>query len=227
MRVVQAKGEKGSLKWIQVAVNDRVDLLNREIRSACGLAVSDTIAWLSPLRDDEYAEYRDETFLERVSVSVPHKALRDFWPQRGPQWDALGRTIDGTIILIEAKANIPEVVSPPSGASGVSKALIQESLRETQKFLGVNTGIDWSGKLYQYGNRIAHLYFLRELNQVPAYMVFVYFLGDKEVDGPSTVPEWKAALSVVKGVLGLGQRHRLSKYMAEIFIDVELLKATA
>ena len=75
MRVVQPKGEKGSLKWIQVAVNDRVDLLNREIRSACGLAVSDTIAWLSPLRDDEYAEYRDETFLERVSVRVPQARM--------------------------------------------------------------------------------------------------------------------------------------------------------
>jgi hypothetical protein len=48
-----------------------------------------------------------------------------------------------------------------------------------------------------------------------------------DVAGPDSVAEWKAALTVVKAVLGLGERHRLSKYIAEIFIDVEELHNAA
>ena len=44
--------------------------------------------------------------------------------------------------------------------------------------------------------------------------------------GPGSVSEWKVALSVFKGVLGIGDRHRLSKYMADVFIDVAKLSAT-
>lgn len=223
MRAKQPKGDKGSLRWIQVAVNDRPDILNHEIISACGLAGSDAIDWLSPLRDDDYAEYRDEPFLTLLSLNSLSRPLKDFWPKRGPQWDALGRTTTGDVILVEAKANIPEVVSPASAASTTSKELIQRSLQETQRFLGVDTKIDWSERLYQYANRIAHLYFLRVLNLIPAYMVFVYFLGAKEVEGPETIPEWQAASTVVKGVLGLGKKHKLSKYMADVFIDVRSL----
>jgi len=89
----------------------------------------------------------------------------------------------------------------------------------------VDSEIDWSGKLYQYTNRIAHLYFLREVNKVPAHLLFVYFVGDKETAGPSSVSEWEAALTVVKGVLGLGSRHRLSKYVADVFVSVGELQS--
>ena len=37
---------------------------------------------------------------------------------------------------------------------------------------------DWSGTFYQYANRLAHLYLLHELNDVDAWLVFVYFVGD-------------------------------------------------
>jgi len=38
--------------------------------------------------------------------------------------------------------------------------------------------------------------------------------------GPSTPDEWKSAIQVVKGVLGLRENHRLLKYVIDIFIDV-------
>ena len=82
-------------------------------------------------------------------------------------------------------------------------------------------------KLYQYTNRLAHLYLLRELNGINARLVFVYFTGDDDVDGPLTTAEWKSALKVVKGVLGLSERHRLSKYIADLFIDVRELRSAA
>ena len=153
---------------------------------------------------------------------MPKRPLEEFWPRRGPQWDALGRTGSGKILLIEAKANIPEIVSPACKASGPSKLLIQRSLSEAQEYLRIDLDIDWSGKLYQYTNRIAHLYFLREVNKIPAYLVFVYFIGDQEVEGLNSELDWKAALAVAKGVLGIGNRHRLSKYMTDIYLDIHL-----
>ena len=221
MRAIQPKGTRGSLKWIQVLVNQHADLLDRLVHESCGLASDEVIEWVSPLADDEYAEYRDTSFLRRLGVELRRWPLREFWPRRGPQWDALGRTDQGTVFLVEAKANIPEFVSDASGAkSPTSIALIDDSLNHVQRFLRVDTGIDWSSKLYQYANRIAHLYLLRELNRLPAYLLFIYFVGDKDVDGPRTAGEWKAAIEVAERVLGLPARHRLSDYIAEIFVHV-------
>ncbi len=84
----------------------------------------------------------------------------------------------------------------------------------------MNNKADWSGTFYQYTNRLAHLYFLSTLNKVPAYLVFVYFIGDDSVSGPKGMEEWKAALKVMKRYLGLST-HRLAKCMAEVFIDVK------
>ena len=224
MRAVETKEARGSLKWIRTVVNDAPSVLDREVRAASGLDPADTISWVSPLKDDEYAEYGDVDFLNRLRVTLSRRPLETFWPNRGPQWDALGRTESGTVLLVEAKANIPEIVSPATQASGKSRILIDESIQEVQEFLGVDQTIPWAGKLYQYANRLAHLYLLRVLNGMDARMVFVYFNGDDDVNGPKTTAEWKSALTVVKGVLGIGNRHRLSKYVSDVFIDVSELK---
>lgn len=93
----------------------------------------------------------------------------------------------------------------------------------TRPFLGVDPSIPWSGRLYQYANRIAHLYFLRELNNVPAFLVFLSFTGDSNMDGPGTEAEWKAAITLAKEILGLPKTHKLSKYIVDVFIDVSML----
>ena len=221
MRVVDNKPARGSLRWIRQAVNSHTNLLNSKIIAASRMQSGVEINWVSPLELDDYAEYRDATFLERLGINLEKIPLNEFWPRLGPQWDALGRTENGQVFLVEAKANIPEVVSPGTGASPESKALIELSLNETKKFLGVDPEISWSGKLYQYANRLAHLYLLRELNNIPTWMVFVYFIGDDDVNGPKTTDEWKAALTVAKSVLGLNKRNRFSKYVVEVFIDIK------
>jgi len=53
MRVPQEKGDKGSLKWIQEAVNQHHDFLDCKIREACGLKPDETIQWMAPLEDDK------------------------------------------------------------------------------------------------------------------------------------------------------------------------------
>jgi len=220
MRVVEKKEARGSLRWIRIAANDAATVFNRHIYEASNIPFDDEIIWVSPLKNDEYAEYRDQDFLDLIDLELPKLPLNTFWPKLGPQWDGLGRTENGRILLVEAKANIPEVVSPGTGASSESRALIDRSVGETKAFLGVDKDIPWTGKLYQYANRLAHLYLLRELNDIDAYLVFVYFVGDDEVNGPKSIAEWKSALSVVKKVLGLGSRHALSKYVVDVYIDI-------
>lgn len=220
MRAVERKEARGSLKWIRVAVNEHRELFNSHILSASSIPGDDEIVWVSPLLDDDYAEYRDQDFLDRLELNLPKKRLKDFWPNLGPQWDALARTSSGRIILLEAKANIPEVVSPATGASPASRELIEKSLSETKAFLGVDHDIPWAGRLYQFTNRLAHLYLLRELNGIDAYLVFTYFVGDDDVNGPRTVMEWKAALTVAKKVLGISERNPMSKYVSDVFVDI-------
>jgi hypothetical protein len=128
---------------------------------------------------------------------------------------------------VESKAHVGELLSPGTKASSQSKTFIDRSLKEVQSFLGVNPVVDWSKVLYQYTNRLAHLYLLRELNDVQAFLVFLYFVGDREMDGPSTPGEWKSAIRVVKGILGLGEGHKLSKFVLDIFIDVAQIEKAA
>ena len=58
---------------------------------------------------------------------------------------------------------------------------------------------------FQYANRLAHQYFLRELNQIPSRLVFLYFTNAKDVDGPSTEEEWRGAIRLLHAQLGLAQ----------------------
>ena len=111
----------------------------------------------------------------------------------------------------------------PSGAGPKSKDRIDQSLKKTKTDLGVKNNIDWSGKFYQYTNRLAHLYFLRAIHKKPAYLINIYFISDKNVSGPESREEWEAALKVLYTYLGLSH-HKLSQYMTNIFIDVKDLK---
>ncbi len=65
---------RGSLRWIRAAVNDHPDTLNGEISAACRLGPSE-IEWVSPLVEDDYAEYGDQDFLDRVGITLPNRAL--------------------------------------------------------------------------------------------------------------------------------------------------------
>lgn len=227
-RFPQSKDARGSLKWTQVVVNECPELINRPLREGCTLSSDIPISWLSPIHSDDFAEYRDQAFLQLLGVHLDKRPLETFWPNRGPQWDALGRSHSGELFLVESKAHVSEILSPGTSASAKSKILIERSLKELQSFLRVSPAVDWSAVLYQYTNRLAHLYLLRELNHLRAFLVFLYFVGDREMGGPWTVREWESAIQVVRGVLGLKDRNRLSKYVLDVFIDVaEIKKAVA
>jgi len=218
-RVVQTAASRGSQKWLQILVNQHRERINCYLAETLKLRGSECVEWLSPLEQDDHAEYRDQAFLARLDVPVGSVSLKSFWPRHGPQWDGLARTDQGHLILVEAKAHIPEMVSPPTGAKGKSLATIRESLDETKCFLRSRAKVDWSTCFYQYTNRLAHLYFLRERARLPAYLLFVYFLNDHDMCGPTTQGEWEGAIELVETFLDV-RRHRLSDYILRAFVDV-------
>jgi len=142
-------------------------------------------------------------------------------------WDGLART-DGSVILVEAKGHIAEIVSPRTRASEPARGRIRRSMEEAQQSLSPKSfgWVDWTSTFYQYANRVAHLQFLREHNGIRAHLVNIYFLNASDVGGPSSIDEWKGAIKVVKTYLGLG-RTRMSKYMHDIFVDARPLVAIA
>jgi len=221
-RISQGPGVKGSQKWIQKLVNEKPDLLNSPIRTQLDLPDTEKITWLSQIADDDYAEYQDEAFLDLLGIKLPKVSLSDFWPSRGPVWDGLGKSETEKVFLVEAKSHISEVLSPKTGAGVTSVRKIKKSLDETKTFLHSNSEHDWASTFYQYTNRLAHLYLLRELNDVSAYLIFVYFLNDEDMNGPKSIDEWHGAIKLLHSFLGVG-RHRLSEFTADIFIDVRML----
>ena len=218
-RYPQSSDGHGSLRDIQILVNGFPDFFTNKIKEHI-MIESDRIDWVSPLKDDDFSEYRDNGFIQKLGIRNLETSLSAFWPKRGPQWDALGRGNCNEVFLVEAKANIDEIVSPETKATEKSLVLIKKSLDGLKKYLKVNNKVDWSGTFYQYTNRLAHLYFLRALNKLPANLIFVYFIGDDSMSGPKSVEEWNAALMVMKRYLGLST-HKLAKYIAEVFIDVK------
>ena len=85
-------------------------------------------------------------------------------------------------------------------------------------YLNCNIPLNWEKGFYQYANRMAHLYFLRNLCKVDAYLLFVYFLNDAS-HIPTTKAEFLGALTLQKRLMGL-TNHHLEKYVLEIYIDV-------
>jgi hypothetical protein len=220
-RFVQQRATKGSQKWIQKLVNEQPGILNRQIRMKLGLAEHEEIEWLSPLEKDEYSEYRDVAFIEKLGVKLEAYPLRDFWPSRGPQWDALGKSKSGKLFLVEAKSHIPELISTFKGSNQASIDKIHRSLEEAKKRFRVKTDYGWLESFYQYTNRLAHVHLLRK-NKLDAWLVNVYFLNDEEMDGPKTENEWKGAIRLLHRCLGLRER-LLGKHVVDIFIDVTSL----
>lgn len=221
-RIKQKSDSRGSLKYIQLLINKNQSYINNLIKNNIDEMANEEIIWVSPLANDDYAEYRDDSFLEKVGLKPTEITLNNVWPKRGPQWDALAKTKNGTVILVEAKANVSEINSAATKAKEPSKCLIDKSLSEVKKFLLVENDIDWSGRYYQYTNRLFHLFHLREKCMKTVFLVNIYFVDDTTAT-PTSKQQFQKAIDQQKKHLGLN-KHSLSNYVAEIFIDIKELK---
>ena len=209
---------KGSRRWLQVAVNRCPAVIDAAIRKT-GIELAGEIDWRSPLESDSFAEYWDSVFLDRLGIRLERRALKEFWPRGGPHWDGLARCGDG-VFLVEAKAHISELDSSPCGAQPKSRRRIEDAMSRTRAFLGIKSETDWTRCFYQYANRLAHLYLLRDLNGIDAYLLNVYFVGDRTLGKPASRDGWEAAVALAKEHLGLPRDSRwLASYAKDVYIE--------
>lgn len=234
MSTDSGRAVKGSKKWLQTLVSDCPWLLNDGITSQLP-GPPTNIDWRAPLPSSGYKEPRDEEFLERLQESrflrrpLPSwSELYSFWPKSGPRWDALGVTDHGQLLLVEAKSHVAELVSSSGAKDPHSISKISSSLDRTKQAIGRKSAfdMDWTTGVYQYANRLAHLYFFHRLHRLDTYLLLLCFVNDTEMSNPDTfVPttpeQWESALVHQERMMGIRQRHSLSDRIIHVFIDVE------
>ncbi len=186
------------------------------------------VKWLSPLPDSGYKEFRDEIW-SMVGIH-PSPQEKGWWPKRGPVWDAVGVLFgaDGTgVVLVEAKSHEAELRSPPSKASYTSLQTIEAAFDKTKAALGVPPDAPWSQTYYQIANRLAMLYWLREVAGSQAWLFNVYFTGDAfqtgsmTVVGPRDAAGWSQSIREAKQTLQLPENHRLSPWVVDVFLPAD------
>jgi hypothetical protein len=215
---------RGSRLQLQLYVNRYPDALTAAIldqvpelrEQATGLE------WRAPIAP-EFSEPQDNAFLRALDLEHLAPRLADFWPPRGPVWDALAvvHLRDGRgALLVEAKSHPREIYGAGSqaGASGTAAGLaartkIARALVGTQRCLGVQQpdARRWMRPLrpdepghssvYQSANRYAHLLWLRDQG-IEAWLVQLLVVEDPTF-GSTTREQWERALPKVERDLGL------------------------
>lgn len=210
---------------MRVVANECSDVFNYAIADLFGWDKRDRIEWLSPIASDKYAEYYDQEFLERLGILRLKVPLSTFWPPSGPRWDGLAKTGSGKFLLVEAKAYIEEAVDYRSRATDPNSiGKIRKALKRAQIAFRVNPDARWDSPFYQYANRLAHLYFMRQLNGLDAYLLFLYFADAPDVPEPSTAEQWRGAERVMKKCLGL-THHPFSPYSKTLIWSIPQMSA--
>lgn len=182
----KGRGIKGSKYWMQTIINSE---MKSELEKQIGIG---KINWLSPLAEDDYAEYKlNQNYIVNL-IGIP-KTFYDFWPSNQPQWDAIGMTKD-EIVLVEAKAHLQELNSNLSAKSEESKILINESMRKVfDKYFSNGNFDKWTRGYYQLGNRLTFLKTMNDLLETDGRkikLVLLNIVGDYTYR-PTSETEWK------------------------------------
>jgi hypothetical protein len=201
--MARQSGTLGSQRLLQRAVNKRPELLRTALRRAGAIGRNVAIEWKSPLDAQAGREHHDLCALRQLGLASDLTLpLRSFWPAKGPVWDARAVASDGTRVLVEAKADIPEVASPATAAAGESISHIQRCLEAARRHYAPRSKATWTGTFYQFANRLAFQYFLRKANGLPTRLVFLALTNAADVDGPASEEKWHGATRLLHAALG-------------------------
>jgi hypothetical protein len=199
----------GSQLQVQIYVNRRSGDLTKAVLDRLPSLAAETrkICWTVPLESEGFAEPQDQGFLNAVGYGDLAPELAEFWPARGPVWDALALAVFPNrrpgIVLAEGKSYPGEFRSGGTKAGDVAREKISRAIASTQRWLGVEENPDlWLGDLFQSANRLAHLYWLREVARVDAWLVHLLFTNDHTHRAASR-EEWEAETPSVDRDLGL------------------------
>jgi hypothetical protein len=233
------RAKRGSQLQTQIYVNRRRGELDKAVLGALPDLAEQAVElrWVSPLEADGFREYQDTAFLRAVGLEELATELTRFWPTGGPVWDglAIAELASGEtgVVLAEAKSYPEEMYSGGSaaGRTGSERGLanrqqILDAIAATQRWIEADA-IDpgrWIGpldetrpssSLYQTANRLAHLYWLREVVDRPAWLVHVLFVNDP-TNRPTSREDWEHALRWADARLGL---HEASPYAGHAFLS--------
>ncbi|QMU57292.1 MAG: hypothetical protein GKR98_03155 [Boseongicola sp.] len=120
--------------------------------------------------------------------------------------------LDGAPVLVEAKAHVREFFSPATQASRRSREKIERAFVEVAPSFGSVNPELWSRLYFQYANRLAHLWFFHR-HGVKAHLLFVSYLNDHDVDGPSNSEVWSATFDAADYALGIKRNPLSSKFL--------------
>ena len=72
---------------------------------------------------------------------------------------------------MEAKSYPQEMYGQGCKATGESRELIERSTKAAKDWFHADSSGDWLGPYYQFANRLSHIYFLREIAGIDAWLV--------------------------------------------------------
>lgn len=192
------------------------------------MRVDSPIEWLD-FPFDEARSWKDgewkglEFLADRPDVQ---RVWREFWPQGAGihNWDAVGwcSTASGRdLLLVEAKANVEEILSSCGAKEFGGLHQIREALDKTKRAIGSPESCNWLEGYYQLANRLAVIYFLGSLG-IRVHLLLIYFVGDA-VPGrtcPRSRAEWQPALDAQDRHLGIAGPHAISDRVHKVFLPV-------
>lgn len=199
----QGRAFAGSQLQLQIYVSRRESEITASVITALGNAGAyfEDIRWVCPVEHERFTEACDGVFLDALELSDLRPNLKSFWPAGGPRWDGLAIPSPRPgALLIEAKSYPEEIFGSGCQATQNSRQIIEDSLTRAKLWAGAAESANWLGSLYQYANRLAHVFFLREIGQVEAWLVNLCFVNDAH--SPTSLQRWQQQLAAIKCQLG-------------------------
>ncbi len=227
-------GRKRSKLWTGFLINfKKGKLLTDEIKKIDEKI--NNIDWISPIIDDEFKEYKLNQAQILKKLQIKKEDLK-FWPDGGPQWDAIGIANDNTIILVEAKGNKQETKTKCTASAykdpkKASEKATDNLLLIENAFLKIINDCKydesnlnmWFDEYYQLANRLVFLHNLNEKGY-SVKLVLLNIANDftyKKVSFEEWNNHYKEILQKMIG------SDKLPENVMTIFFDVEGVKSNA
>lgn len=196
----------GSKLLIQMFVNN--ERKKMQLDKLIGLG---EIKWFSPLSIENFKEYKlidffnmhDEFNIQNLNITELSKIKS--------QWDAIGISPDGTLILVEAKAHLDEM---EDNEDNINKRKASRDFPIISRLISSTMGNDpiWVEKYYQLANRYTYLDNLNNAG-IKTKLVYIYFVNDVSYVKTSR-DEW------IKYIASIYENHPVSIKLEENTIHI-------
>ena len=160
----------GSKLCLQLCVNN-----SRKKEILDSLIGVGELKWFSPLATENFKEYHLVDFAQNHPEIFSSNVNWQRLSKIKAQWDAIGVTDDGTLILVEAKAHVKELESAGINAKNESSTY-NEIVDQIYATMGGDDPV-WIEQYNQTANRDVYLDQLNAAG-IKTILVYIYFVND-------------------------------------------------